>query len=120
MGTPPARWPASCRRATVAGAVFGRIDIVVNSAGVFPPAPLLEMTPAQWDAVLDVNTKGTFLVSQACGPHMQRTAGGGAIVNIASKPAFQPTPGMSHYAASKGAIVMLTKALALELAPLGI
>jgi 2-deoxy-D-gluconate 3-dehydrogenase len=98
----------------------GRVDILVNSAGVFPPAPMLQMSSSQWDAVLDINTKGTFLASQACAPHMQRTAGGGTIVNIASKSAFQPTRGMSHYAASKGAIVMLTKALALELSPLGI
>src|SRR5207244_4022582 len=99
---------------------FGRIDILVNSAGVFPPTPLLDMSPAQWDTVLDINTKGTFLASQACAPKIRETAGGGAIVNIASKSAYQPTRGLAHYAASKGGIVMLTKALALELSPLNI
>src|SRR5207253_7323980 len=99
---------------------LGRIDILVNSAGVFPPTPLLEMAPAQWDTVLDINTKGTFLAAQACAPKMHDTAGGGAIVNIASKSAYQPTRGLAHYAASKGGIVMLTKALALELSPLHI
>jgi NAD(P)-dependent dehydrogenase (short-subunit alcohol dehydrogenase family) len=109
-------------QAAAAAAVerWGRIDILVNSAGMFPPAPLLQMTPEQWDTVLDVNTKGTFLASQACAPRMHETAGGGAIVNIASKSAYQPTPGMGHYAASKGGVKMLTKALALELSPLGI
>ena len=110
----------AARIASEAVETLGRIDVVVNSAGVFPPTPTLQMTPDQWDAVLDVNTKGTFLVSQACAPLMHETAGGGAIVNIASKSAYQPTRGLAHYAASKGAVVMLTKALALELSPLGI
>src|SRR5438045_2629894 len=90
-----------------------------NCAGIFPPTPTLEMSPAQWDAVLDINVKGGFFAAQACAPRMQ-TNGGGAIVNIASKSAYQPARGLAHYAASKGAIVQLTKALALELAPLGI
>ena len=98
---------------------FGRIDVLVNSAGVFPPVPTLEMTAAQWDHVLDINARGTLLASQACAPHMQVT-GGGAIVNIASKSAYQPTKGLAHYAASKGAVVMLTKALALELSAMNI
>jgi NAD(P)-dependent dehydrogenase (short-subunit alcohol dehydrogenase family) len=91
---------------------FGQIDVVVNGAGIFPPSPLFEMTVEAWDRVLEINTRGTFLVSRACAEHMQ----GGAIVNIASKSAMQPTAGLAHYAASKGAVVMLTKALALELA----
>jgi NAD(P)-dependent dehydrogenase (short-subunit alcohol dehydrogenase family) len=98
---------------------FGRLDILVNSAGIFPPAPMLEMTPAQWDAVLGINVKGGFFAAQACAPRMQAN-GGGAIVNIASKSAYQPARGLPHYAASKGAVVQLTRALALELAPLGI
>jgi NAD(P)-dependent dehydrogenase (short-subunit alcohol dehydrogenase family) len=91
---------------------YGQIDCVVNGAGVFPPTPLFEMTVEAWDRVLEINTRGTFLVSRACAEHMQ----GGAIVNIASKSAMQPTAGLAHYAASKGAVVMLTKSLALELA----
>ena len=105
---------AQCRElASEAMSEFGQIDIVVNGAGIFPPTPMFEMTVDAWDRVLDINARGTFLVSKACAEHMQ----GGAIVNIASKSAIQPTVGLAHYAASKGAVVMLTKSLALELAP---
>ncbi|TML10792.1 MAG: SDR family oxidoreductase [Actinobacteria bacterium] len=108
---------AQCRSlADQAMAAVGQIDIVVNGAGIFPPTPIFEMTVDAWDRVLDINARGTFLVSRACATHMS----GGAIVNIASKSAIQPTVGLAHYAASKGAVVMLTKALALELAPLRI
>lgn len=93
---------------------WGSIDIVVNSAGLFPPSPLLETGADLWDHVMGVNATGTFNVSQICA---RRMGGGGAIVNIASKSAFQPTKGFAHYAASKGAVAMLTKAMALELAP---
>ena len=98
----------------------GRLDVVVNAAGIFPPVELLEMADGEWDHVLDVNAKGTFLVAQAAARHIGTTGTGGAIVNVASKSAYQPTSGFGHYAASKGAVVQLTKALALELAPLGI
>lgn len=108
---------AQCRAlASQAIATMGRIDIVVNGAGIFPPTPIFDMTVDDWDRVLDINTRGTFLVSRACAIHMS----GGAIINIASKSALQPTAGLAHYAASKGAVVMLTKSLALELAPLRI
>jgi 2-deoxy-D-gluconate 3-dehydrogenase len=107
------RDPAQCEAiADQAIDAFGRIDVVVNGAGIFPPSPLFEMSVEAWDNVLDINTRGTFLVSRSCARQMQ----GGAIVNIASKSAIQPTAGLAHYAASKGAVVMLTKALALELA----
>jgi 3-oxoacyl-[acyl-carrier protein] reductase len=103
--------------ATVVGE-WGRIDVVVNSAGLFPPSPLLDIGSELWEHVMEVNATGTFLVSQICAGHIRDTAGAGAIVNIASKSAFQPSRGFAHYAASKGAVVMITKALALELAPL--
>jgi 2-deoxy-D-gluconate 3-dehydrogenase len=99
---------------------WGRVDILVNSAGIFPPTPFFEMTAEQWERVLAVNVTGGFLAAQACAPRMHESAGGGTIVNIASKSAFQPTNGLAHYAASKGGVVMMTKALALELSPLGI
>ncbi|MEO8696124.1 MAG: SDR family NAD(P)-dependent oxidoreductase [Acidimicrobiales bacterium] len=106
-----------CRAlASEAVTALGQIDIVVNGAGIFPPTPMFDMTVEAWDRVLDINARGTFLVSRACATHMK----GGAIVNIASKSAIQPTVGLAHYAASKGAVVMLTKSLALELAPLRI
>ncbi len=96
---------------------WGRIDVLVNSAGIFPPSPVLETDPELWQHVMDVNATGTFNVSQICARHMRATSGAGTIVNIASKSAFQPTRGFAHYAASKGAVVMITKAMALELAP---
>jgi NAD(P)-dependent dehydrogenase (short-subunit alcohol dehydrogenase family) len=96
---------------------WGRIDVVVNSAGLFPPSPVLETDSELWDHVMDVNATGTFNVSQICARYMRNTSGTGTIVNIASKSAFQPTKGFAHYAASKGAVVMITKAMALELAP---
>jgi 2-dehydro-3-deoxy-D-gluconate 5-dehydrogenase len=96
---------------------WGRIDVVVNSAGLFPPSPVLETGPQLWNDVMDVNATGTFNVSQICALKMRETSGTGTIVNIASKSALQPTKGFAHYAASKGAVVMITKAMALELAP---
>lgn len=108
------RDPAQCEGlADTAVSTYGGIDIVLNAAGIFPPAPIFDMTIDQWDNMIDINTRGTFLVSRACATRM---ANGGAIVNLASKSALIPTIGMSHYAASKGAVVMLTKAMALEFA----
>jgi 2-deoxy-D-gluconate 3-dehydrogenase len=106
--------------ATVAAAIdaWGRLDVLVNNAGIYPSAPVLEAPPELWQDVLAVNTMGVFLTSRACAPSLAE--GGGTIVNLASKSAFQPTRGMAHYAASKGAVAMMTKALALELAPMGI
>jgi 2-deoxy-D-gluconate 3-dehydrogenase len=105
------------RTAAAALDAWGRLGVLVNNAGIYPAAPVLEAPPELWDDVLRINTIGVFLTSRACAKAM---AGGGAIVNLASKSAFQPTRGMAHYAASKGGVAMLTKALALELAPLGI
>lgn len=99
--------------------VFGRVDILVNNAGVFSRAPLLDVTEAQWDDVLDVNLKGTFLCAQAAA-RVMRTQQSGAIVNLASGGGLSPRPGYetsAPYAASKAGVIMLTRRLALELAP---
>jgi NAD(P)-dependent dehydrogenase (short-subunit alcohol dehydrogenase family) len=98
----------------------GGVDILVNNAGVFPRSPALELEEAEWDRVLAVNLKGTFLCSQAAARMMREQARGGRIVNITSGAAFVPTPQSAHYAASKAGIVALTRVLALELAPLRI
>lgn len=95
---------------------LGVASLLVNSAGAFPPSPVLETSAALWDAVLDLNLKGTFLCAQACARLMVSGHLPGAIVNVASKSAFRPTVQFAHYAASKGGVAMLTKALALELA----
>jgi 2-deoxy-D-gluconate 3-dehydrogenase len=94
---------------------FGRLDILVNNAGIFPFSPALELKEAVWDRVLAVNLKGVFLMAQAAARQMVKQGGGGAIVNIASIDAFHPTGYLAHYDASKGGVVMLTKALAKEL-----
>lgn len=104
------------RAAELAVQRWGRIDVLVNNAGVYPTVPVLEMTQQQWDDVLNINTRGALFCSQACAPHLA-AAGGGAIVNMASKAADVPTSAMAHYAASKAAVVSLTRSLALDLAP---
>jgi NAD(P)-dependent dehydrogenase (short-subunit alcohol dehydrogenase family) len=96
-----------------------RLSILVNNAGVQTWAPLLDLTEADWDRVIDTNLKGCFLCTQAAGRHMA-ASGGGAIVNIGSgcnKVAFK---NLVSYTASKGGIEMFTKVSALELAPHGV
>ena len=96
---------------------FGRLDILVNNAGIYPFAPALQMTEELWDKVLDINLKGLFFYSQAAAQEMMNEGHGGQIINIASIDALHPTGNLVHYDASKGGVVMVTKALALELGP---
>ena len=107
---------------TIAKAIelFGDIDILVNNAGIYPFSPALELTEALWDKTLDINLKGVMFYSQAAASAMKERGHGGKIVNIASIDAFHPTGNIAHYNASKGGVVVLTKALAKEWAPLGI
>jgi len=97
---------------------FGRIDILVNCAGVAPYRALGAMDAAYIRAILDANVLGTVLITQAVLPHL--TAPGGRIVNFASAMAFRPVPTSSVYAASKAAVVTLTHAWSKELGPKGI
>jgi 3-oxoacyl-[acyl-carrier protein] reductase len=96
---------------------FDRVDILVNCAGI-PQAftPIEELTEVQWDRLLNVNTKSIYLTAKHVVPFMKRQLGG-AIVNIASIAGVRARPGLNAYCASKGAAIMLTKALAIELAP---
>lgn len=96
---------------------WGRIHILVNNAGVSGKHPFLDMDVAEWDRVLSVNLKGAFLCSQAVARIMVQEGGGGKIINITSVNAKVVVPGLCHYCASKGGLHMLTKALAVELAP---
>jgi 3-oxoacyl-[acyl-carrier protein] reductase len=102
-------------RATVEA--FGTIDIVVNNAGTTHlNKPMLEISEDEFDRVFAVNVKGVFLVSQAVVP-LFRQNGGGIIINIGSTAGLRPRPGLSAYNATKGAVHVLTKTLAVEFAP---
>ena len=90
------------------------IDILINSAGVYGEQRLENMGEADYNAIMDTNVKGTLLLTQACLPFMY---GGGSIVNIASDAGVSGNYGCPVYCASKGAVVALTRALALDLAP---
>ena len=92
---------------------FGRIDVLVNNAGIGLYTPLVETTLAQWNQVLAVNLTGIFLCSKYCVPVMIEH-GGGSIVNIASARAIATTARTTAYTATKGAVVALTKAMATE------
>jgi 3-oxoacyl-[acyl-carrier protein] reductase len=98
---------------------FGRIDILVNNAGITRDGLLLRMSEEDWDAVLDINLKGTFLFSKACIKYMSKQRSGN-IVNIASVIGLMGNAGQCNYAASKGGVISFTKSVAKEYAGRGI
>ena len=105
--------------AMVAGALerFGRLDIVVNNAGTtHRNRPMLEVDEAEFQRVFDVNVKSIYLSARHAVPVFRRH-GGGVMVNIASTAGVRPRPGIVWYSATKGAVITMTKAMALELAP---
>ena len=99
--------------------VFGRIDILINNAGVAPSGTIESMDMQIFDAMVAVNIRGVYLCCRAVWPHM-KTAGGGIIVNISSVAALDPFPGLGAYGATKAFGNLYTQALAVEGAPLGI
>ena len=101
-------------------AQFGKIDILVNNAGLERRADFWDVTEQDFDLVLDVNLKGVFFITQAFVRHLRETKRGGKIVNISSVHEELPFPHFASYCASKGGLKMLTRDLAIELAPLGI
>ena len=111
---------AQTRRALSAGAGDGPYWLVVNNAGVFSKTPLLEMTLEEWDRVQAVNVRSMVVVIQALAPAMIAAGAGGRIVNVASMAAKLGTPGEAAYAASKAAVVALSRIAAMELGPHGV
>jgi 3-oxoacyl-[acyl-carrier protein] reductase len=97
-------------------AQYGKLDILFNGAGVMTRMPVVELPEAEWDRVLRINLKGTFLCSQAAAKHMIPKKQG-RIINIASGRGVAGQAGSAHYAASKAGVIAFTKSLAVELAP---
>jgi meso-butanediol dehydrogenase/(S,S)-butanediol dehydrogenase/diacetyl reductase len=96
---------------------FGRIDVLINNAGVFFPTPIIETDASNWDKIINVNLKGYFLVTKHAVPKMKN---GGKIINTASVAGTHAFAGSAAYNASKGGVIMLTKTMAQEFAPRGI
>ncbi len=94
----------------------GRIDVLINNAGIHERAPFMDMSLAQFKNVIDVNLNSVFSVSQQAAKAMEKS-GGGAIINISSLNSHGARPTIANYCASKGGINMLTRSMALELAP---
>jgi len=110
---------AACREAVEAAVAWGGgVDVLVNAAGVWLEGPSVQVSEQDWDRVLDINLKGAFFLTTAATPHL--IASRGAIVNVASDAGLVGNNGAAVYCASKGGLVLLSKALALELAPHGV
>ena len=107
--------------AAVASAVerFDGLDVLVNAAGVYPRRPVLDISADDWQFVFQVNVLGTYFMMVEAIAAM-RTRGGGRIVNVSSIDGFKAHPANAHYAATKAAVISLTRSLALEVAPDGI
>ncbi len=98
---------------------FGPVTIVVNNAGISNFIPFEELTDQDWDKMFEINTKGTFIVTQVVLPDM-KAAGWGRVVNISSSSAQTGSLEQVHYSASKGAVIAMTRSLAQALGPMGI
>lgn len=99
---------------------LGPVSLLVNNAAVLYRTPLLDITPDEWRRTLEVNLTGAFLVAQTVARNMVSHSGRGAIVNVSSINQSRARPGLAHYSSSKAGLGMLTRQLALELAPSGI
>lgn len=103
-------------------AQYGRLDVLVNNAGIYEPKPALELSEEEWDRTIAINLKGQFLCAQRAAQEMAKN-NWGRIINISSIASGQVGIGIAggvHYAASKGGVIAMTETLAVELAPYGI
>jgi NAD(P)-dependent dehydrogenase (short-subunit alcohol dehydrogenase family) len=100
-----------------AARALGHVDLLVNNAGVLRRTPFLEIAEPEWDWIIDTNLKGYFLVGQAVARHMIDAKLAGAIINTSSAGQAVAAPSLTHYCVAKAGIEMLTKQMALELAP---
>jgi NAD(P)-dependent dehydrogenase (short-subunit alcohol dehydrogenase family) len=113
--------PESCEALVrFAVAEFGRVDVLVNNAGIDIIEPVGEVSAEAWQRVIDVDARGVLNASQSAIRQMLAQGGGGAIVSISSIAAFVGIPGLAAYSAAKGGVNLLTKVMAVELAPKGI
>lgn len=109
----------ACREVVAAAAAWGHgLDVLVNAAGLWLEGSSMDVSEQDWDRILEVNLKGAFFMISAAIAHLSRTRG--VVINIASDAGLVGNKGAAVYCASKGGLVLLTKALALELAPQGV
>jgi NAD(P)-dependent dehydrogenase (short-subunit alcohol dehydrogenase family) len=99
---------------------LGALDVFVSCAAVLSRVPFLELTEAEWDRIHAVNLRGSFVTGQEAARHMVARGGGGRIIMVSSVNQATVNRGIAHYAATKGGVMQLAKAMALELAPMGI
>jgi NAD(P)-dependent dehydrogenase (short-subunit alcohol dehydrogenase family) len=113
--------PEDCARLVeTTVAELGRVDVLLNNAGVYAPVPFLDFTAESWDALFDINVRGPVLLSAAVGRLMRDQGSGGRIIHIASTNGLAAEPEFAHYNASKAALISLAKTMAIELAPHGV
>ena len=112
--------PAVDAAVTAAVSGFGRLDVLLDCAGVSQTAPFLDLDPGEWNRVIAVNLTGMFYLGQAAAQQMVRQGSGGSIINVTSQLAEVARPERAAYVASKGGGRSLTQAMALELAPHGL